>query len=50
MGKLYFVGFLFSWFKWTTKSAEIGTPRLIMISQYIYINKDSALISCELHF
>ena len=38
MGKLYFVGFLFSWFKWTTKSAKIRTPRLIMISQYFVIN------------
>jgi hypothetical protein len=24
----------FVWFKWTTKSAKIRTPRLIMISQY----------------
>jgi hypothetical protein len=23
IGKLDFIGFLFSWFKWTTKSAEI---------------------------
>ena len=29
----YFVEFLFSWFKWTTKSAKIRTPPLIMISQ-----------------
>jgi hypothetical protein len=35
MRKLYFVGFLFSWFKWTTKSAKIRTTRLIMILQYI---------------
>jgi hypothetical protein len=33
-GTLYFVGFLLLWFKWTTKSAKIRTPRLIMISQY----------------
>ena len=33
-GKLYFIGFLFSWFKWTTKSTKIRAPRLIMISQY----------------
>ena len=33
-GKLYFVGYLFSWFKWIMKSAKIRTPRLIMISQY----------------
>ena len=32
--KFYFVGFLFSWFKWTRKSAKIRTSRLIMISQY----------------
>ena len=31
MGKLYFVGFLFSWFK----SAKIRTPRLIIMSQYL---------------
>ena len=31
MGKLYFVGFLFSW---TTKSAKIKTTGLILISQY----------------
>jgi hypothetical protein len=35
MGKLYFLGFEFSWFKWTTKSMKIRTPWLIMISQYI---------------
>jgi len=34
MGKLYFVGFWFSWFQWTMKSTKIRTPRLIMISQY----------------
>ena len=33
-GKLYFVVFLFSWFKWTTKSAKIKTPPLIIITQY----------------
>jgi len=33
MGKLYFVRFLFSWFKWTTKSAKTRNPWLIMISQ-----------------
>ena len=33
MGKLFFDEFLFSWFKWTTKSAKIRTPRLIIISQ-----------------
>jgi len=27
MGKLYFVGFLFSWFKWITKSTKIRTSR-----------------------
>jgi hypothetical protein len=37
MGKLYFVWFLFSWFKWTTKSVKIRTTRIIMISQYMYI-------------
>ena len=35
--KLYFVGFLFSWFKWTTKSAKIRKPRFIMISQYVVL-------------
>ena len=35
MGKLYFVGFFFSWFKWTTTSAKISSPRLIINSQYI---------------
>jgi hypothetical protein len=34
MDKLCFVGYLFSCFKWTMKSANIITPRLIMISQY----------------
>ena len=34
MEKLYFLRFLFLWFKWTTKSTKIRTPRLIMISQY----------------
>ena len=34
MGKLYFVRFLYSWFKWNKKSAKIRTPRKIMISQY----------------
>ena len=37
MGKLYFVWFLFSWFKWTTKSVKIRTTRIILISQYMYI-------------
>ena len=27
--------FFFSWFKWTTKSAKISSPRLIINSQYI---------------
>jgi hypothetical protein len=35
MGKLYFVEFLFSWLKWTTKSAKIWTPWLIKILQYL---------------
>jgi len=35
--KLYFVGFLFSWFKWTTKTAKIRNPRFIMISQYVVL-------------
>jgi hypothetical protein len=32
-----FAGFLFLWSKWTTKSAKIRTPQLIMImiSQYL---------------
>ena len=34
MGKLYYVGFKFSWFKWST---EIRTPWLIIVSQYICI-------------
>jgi hypothetical protein len=40
MGKLYmyFVRFLFSLFKWTTKSTIIRTPWLIMISQYFNIH------------
>jgi len=42
MGKLYFVGFCFSWFKWTTKYTKMRTSRLIMISQYLiqYLNSD----------
>jgi len=35
MGKLYFIGFLFSWFKWTMKAAKIRTLRLIRISQFL---------------
>jgi hypothetical protein len=35
--KLYFVGFLFPWFKWTMKSTKIRTPWLIIISQYITV-------------
>jgi hypothetical protein len=34
MGKLYFVGFLFSWFKWTTKSAKIRTPTINNINDF----------------
>ena len=43
MGKLYFVGFLFSWFKWTTKSAKIITPQLTMISLYMSLVFDILL-------
>ena len=32
---IYFVEFVFSWLKWTTKSAKIRTSWLIMISQYM---------------
>jgi hypothetical protein len=32
---IYFVEFLFSWLKWTTKSAKIRTSWLLMISQYM---------------
>ena len=32
IGKLYVVGFLFLWFKWTKKSVKIRTPWLIMIA------------------
>ena len=34
--KLYFVGYLYSWFKWIMTSAQIRTPRLIMIVQYMW--------------
>jgi len=43
MKKLYFVEFLFSWFKWTTKSTKIRTPRLIMISQYFKIGEKNKI-------
>ena len=33
MEKFNFIGYLFSWFKWTTKSVKIRIPWLIMISQ-----------------
>jgi len=45
MGKMYCDGFLFSWFKRTTKSAKIRTPRLKMISQYVVI-VTRALVLC----
>jgi hypothetical protein len=32
MGKLYFVGFLFSWFKWTMKSTKMRSPQIKVFS------------------
>ena len=44
MGKLYFVEFQFSWFKWNMKSTKIRTPRLLMISQYDNVRKEFKLV------
>jgi hypothetical protein len=49
MGKLYFIRVLFSWFKWTMKSAKIRTPRLIMISQYIMKRKKTVSDDQQFH-
>ena len=51
MGKMHFDGFLFSWFKRTTKSAKIRTLRLIMISQYVVIvTRSLVLYVCFVDF